>query len=239
MNTLLRIIVLIIILVAFYGLSKLTKNRRYENKKEKTKKVLNILYYATSIILILISIFLLLPTYIFLAWNKILILLLFLIILFLIPYWFDDNPNIMEGTIVASLFITMFIVAFSSGVLTITGKQKFEKPIATTNSYTIAISSTENNNVAVQKIIDTDDEQYYVLTYLNKSENFVFLKAPVVNTEILIDYNSNDVAILETEEIVTCYNHTEITDRGNNFTYESEVNYTIYISDDLYYDQVN
>ena len=156
------------------------------------------------------------------------------------PYWSDDNYYINIGSFYSAIFLIVFTIFCSFFIFPkITGKEQYGEPITEQNSYSIAISSSNENNIAVQKIIDTDDDQYYVLTYLNKAGNFVFLKAPVVNTEILINYNSNDIAILETEETVICYNHTEITDRGNNFTYESEVNYTIYISDDLYYDQVN
>lgn len=86
MNTFLRIVCLIVIIGVFYVASILTINIRYENKKEKTKKVLNIFYYVISIVLIVTVMFFSFPTYIFLAWNKLILLAAILGLWFTIQY---------------------------------------------------------------------------------------------------------------------------------------------------------
>lgn len=231
MNTFLRIVCLIVIIGVFYVASILTINIRYENKKEKTKKVLNIFYYVISIVLIVTVMFFSFPTYIFLAWNKLILLAAILGLWFTIQYLGkNEEAFTFAGVIIMAIAICVFCDA------KITGKEQFEEPIVEINLYDIAISSVENSNVAVQKIED-DGNQYYVLTYFDKNQKPVFVKTPVSTTELLIDYDRHDVAKIEVKETLICYNHTEITDEGNNFTYEDEVNYKINISDNLCYDE--
>ncbi len=231
MNTFLRIIALIGIIVLFYGISILRTRVRHDWSPKNKCDYKDIIYYVISVIAIVVIMVFTFPTYIPLAWGKIILLAITLTGLNTF-YWFAPSDDFL------GIHFTVFLIVIliSCGVIHMpTGKQQYGEEITDKKSYSIAITSDENNEVAVQKVVE-DNEEYYIFTYFDENRNPVNVKTTDAESEIIINSSEKETATCEVEETLYIYNHSEITDKGDNFTFEDEVKYTVYVSKDLFYD---
>ncbi len=231
MNTFLRIIVLIGIIVLFYGISILRTRVRHDWSPKDKCDYKDIIYYVISVIVIVAIMVFTFPTYIPLAWGKIIVLAITLTGLNTF-YWFAASEDFWEIPFIVA--VVVFLIACDV-IHMPTGKQQYGDEITDKKSYSIAITSDENNEVAVQKVIE-DNEEYYVFTYFDESQNPVNVKATDAESDIIINSSEKETATCEVEETLYIYNHSEITDKGDNFTFEDEVKYTVHVSKDLYFD---
>lgn len=232
MNTFLKIIILIAIIVCYYLLlCKMNKDKNKERVKKDDLK--DIIYYAMPIIAMIVVMSFTFPTYVPLCWNKIVVLsmvLAALLLVYFVSYFTTEGYMSVCVPIITIIAILVFSTYFP-----ITGKQQFEEPIVETNTYSMRIYANKDNEFAVEKVIENNNE-YYMFTYLDKNKKPVDIKTTADESDIIIDVAKKDFATCEVEETGYIYNHTEITDEGNNFTIESKLKYTIYVSKDLFYD---
>lgn len=240
MNTFLRIITLLGI-IALFSFSSYKMNKAKCKADGRKVNVKDIIYYIVSIIVAISIMIFTFPTYIPLAWSKLILLFLALLFLYLsyiheYVYKYVDgfDDDVRSGIVIVFILITIAGIV-CTGVYPVTGKVQFEEPIITTKSYSIAITSDENNEVAVQKIIEANDE-YYAFTYFDKSQNPVNVTTTADDSDIVVDASKENFATCKVEEKVFVYEHSEITDKGENLTFEDEVRYTVYVSENLYYD---
>ena len=226
MNTFLKLIVLIAIIVCYYLL--LFKMNKDKNQEHNTKTdVKDIVYYALPIIAFTF------PTYVLFCWNKIVVLWMILVAL-LVAYFMIYCTTKGYMTI-CLVIITIIAIPVFSEYFPITGKQQFEEPLSETSIYEMQINENEDKQFAVQKVIKNNKE-YYMFTYLDREQNPVDVKTTAEESDIIIDGSKKDFAKCEVEETLYIYEHTEITDEGENFTFEDEVKYIVYVSEDLYFD---
>lgn len=233
MSTVFKVIVFIAIIVCYYLLlCKMNK----EKNKERAKKddIKDIIYYVLPIIAIIAVMSFTFPRYVPLSWNKIVVL--FMILAALLLVYFVSYLTAEGYMAICVPIITIIAILVFATYFPITGKEQFEEPLTETNEYSMRIYANQDNEFAVQKVIENNKE-YYKFTYLDKNKKPVNVTTTDDDSDIIIDSTKKDFATCEVEETLYIYNHTEIPDKGENFTFEDEVKYKIYVSEDLYFDQ--
>lgn len=232
MNTVLRIFILMLIIASFYFLSyKMTKDKHNEDNKWYDYK--DIIYYAMSVIAIISIMIFTFPTYIPLAWNKIVVLAIVLVaflVAYYVYYFTLEGYTAMCVPLIAIIATLIFATYFP-----ITGKQQFEEPLTATNTYSITVSSDDENEFAVRKSIE-DNKEYYYFTYLDQNQKLVDVKTTDVESDIIVHDSEEGISTVKVEDALYIYEHTEITDEGENFTFDNEIMYTVDVSKDLYFD---
>lgn len=233
MDTFLKAIVLIAIIVCYYLL--LCKMNKDKNKEHNTKTdIKDMIYYVIPIISIIGVMHFTFPTYIPFCWNKIVVLGMILAALLLVYFvWYLTTEGYVAICVPIIAIITILVF---SNYFPITGKQQFEEPIVQTNTYTIRIYSNQSNDFAVRKNIE-DNKEYYYFTYLDKSQKPVDVKITADESDIIVHDNEEEIYTVKVEDTVYIYEHTEITDEGENFTFEDGIRYTVNVSKDLYFDE--
>lgn len=232
MNTFFKAIVLIAIIVCYYLLlCKMNKDKNKERAKKDDLK--DVIYYVLPIIAIIVVMHFTFTTYIPFSWNKIVVLAMILaalLLVYFVSYLTAEGYKAICVPIITIIAIVVFATYFP-----ITGKQQFEEPIEEVNSYSIVISTNEENEFAVKKVIENNNE-YYLFTYLDKNQKPVYVETTADKFDIIVDDKEENLSTCQVKEKLFIYQHTEITDNGENFTFEDEVEYTVYVSKDLFYD---